>query len=205
MICLHFNWGGRRRICLEQSGSTPFPSDLQELLQGVRAVQLWVLQCVVLEESWQTWSHSGYFSPFSFFFFFFFSVCFMSALSPPCTLWWTQSHQEPGMLESYHSAVTRSCGTAEILSPERIWTPLITSGLCCALTSSHRWFTPLVNSLPAVKWLLQIHPQPIHIFCPFGFTHTNACPLIGILILLPLFSLPFLSSDFNVLNKNFNS
>lgn len=38
---------------------------------------------------------------------------------------------------------------------EHLWSPQ-----SCAFTSSHRWFTPLNNSLPWLRSLLQIHSQP---------------------------------------------
>lgn len=144
--CLHFNWGGKRMICLEQSGSTPFPSDLQELLQGVRAVQLWVLQCVVLEESWQTWSHSGYFSPFSFFFFLFLSVFYERPVSPMHTV------MDSVTSGTRNAGILSQCCDQELLeqlkfSPQRefehLWSPRGCAVLSPLLTGdSHPWSTP---------------------------------------------------------------
>lgn len=110
----------------------------------------------------------------------------MSALSPPCPLWWIHSCYGLnffGMLELYQNVgIVSECCEQDLWNS---WNPLpstclSTFVLFCAFTSSLRWFTPLSSSSPC---------KSIH--------STNTPPLICILILLPLFSLPSLSSDFN--------
>lgn len=159
--CLLFNWGGRRMICLgEQGGSAPFPPDLQELLQGVRNQSgQWSWEfCRVL-----CWRNPPDLESLRSFYLCF---SFMSALSPPCTLMdsltlWNR------ILELYHSAETRSCGTAGILSPAPVWTPLHSSGLCCHLL---RGDSHPDNSLP--EWGDSCKPIPMEFSVPLD-SHTQ--------------------------------